>query len=235
MLSLGDPKWRELKGTAEIDRYYAATAASYDASRFGGSYGRFLDRQERAILRSWLAGARDILDVGCGTGRMLELATCGLDPCAEMLTIARARYPTHGYARGVAWAAPFRDGSFDAVFSLHLFMHLARPEIERTVAECLRLLRPGGVLIFDVPSAPRRALTGYRPSTWRCATAFSPEELESLCGAWHSICIRGFLATPLHRIPPALRPLALPLDTLLGRTPLRRWCSYFAVRLEKPR
>jgi SAM-dependent methyltransferase len=219
----------------EIDRYYAATARSYDESRFGGSYGRFLDRQERATLRSWVAGARDVLDLGCGTGRMLDLASCGLDRSAEMLAIARARHPGRVCARGLAWAAPFRDGSFDAVFSLHLFMHLSRPDIEHTLAECLRLLRPGGALIFDVPSAPRRALTGYRPSTWHCATAFSPEELEGLCGAWRWTGLRGLLATPLHRIPPPLRPLALPLDTLLGRTPLRRWCSYLAVRLEKPR
>lgn len=218
---------------ADIERYYDAEARSYDAARFGNGYGRYLDRQERAILRAWLPRAGRVLELGCGTGRLLDLATDGLDRSAEMLAVARAKRPDRRLARGLAWCAPFPDGLFDAAFSMHVFMHLARSEIAATLEEARRLVRPGGTFVFDVPSAPRRALTRYQPRSWHCASALHPEELPALCDGWAIRALRGVLAFPVHRLPERLRPLARPLDTIVGRSPLRRWCSYYVVKLER--
>ncbi len=218
----------------DVERYYAAAATSYDRARFGGSYGRHVDRQERAVLREWLPRSGRILDLGCGTGRLLGLATHGLDRSAEMLAVARAKCPGRRVVRALSWRAPFPEGAFDAVFSMHVFMHLPTADVAATLAECERLVRPGGMLVFDVPSTPRRKLTRFRPASWHCATEFTPEELRSLCARWRFLELRGVLALPIHRMPEWSRPMALPLDDLICRSPLRRWCSYYVVRLERP-
>ena len=67
-----------------VRAYYDGIAARYDESRFGNSYGRYLDAQERPLLRRWLPavpGAR-VLDLACGTGRLLEFASLGVDASA---------------------------------------------------------------------------------------------------------------------------------------------------------
>lgn len=48
----------------------------------------------------------------------------------------------------------FADGSFDIVVSLDVFEHV--PEFGRALAECFRVLRPGGSLLFSVPFLPDR-------------------------------------------------------------------------------
>jgi SAM-dependent methyltransferase len=50
---------------------------------------------------------------------------------------------------------PFADGSFEAVFGSHVLEHLAPAEAERLLGECLRTLRPGGVLRVAVPDLDR--------------------------------------------------------------------------------
>lgn len=52
---------------------------------------------------------------------------------------------------------PFGDGSFDAVYSSHLLEHLSRSDARRFAAECLRVLKPGGVARFVVPDLERIA------------------------------------------------------------------------------
>lgn len=218
----------------DVAGYYAQAAATYDADRFGSSYGRYLDALERGILRRWLTGAERILEIGCGTGRLLDLATDGVDPSPEMLAIARGRHPERRPQCAPGTATPFRDGSFDAVFSMHVFMHLPREENLRIIEECRRLLRPGGALLFDVPGQPRRDLTGFRPASWHCGTAWDPAALRQACSGWRWRGYRGLLALPIHRLPAAVRPALVALDRALGRSFLRRWCSYYLVRLEKP-
>lgn len=46
---------------------------------------------------------------------------------------------------------PFDDGVFDAVYHAHLLEHLTPDEGETLIAECVRVLRPGGVLRVTVP------------------------------------------------------------------------------------
>lgn len=218
----------------DIAGYYSALAPTYDASRFGGSYGRALDREERAALVSWLEGTQRVLDLGCGTGRTLDLASCGLDPSPQMLALARGRHAARPLVLGRACALPFPDASFDAVFALHVFMHLPKSGLAAALDEAFRVLRPGGTFVFDVPSQARRRWTGFRPEGWHAGTAFEVEELRALAYAWRFEEVRGLLALPLHRLPEAARPLAATVDGALGRSPMRRFCSYLLVRLERP-
>ncbi len=76
-------------------QYYDALAETYDDHRFGNSYGAYVDAQERQVLKRWLppANTASILDLACGTGRLLDLATHGLDASEAMVRIARSRHP----------------------------------------------------------------------------------------------------------------------------------------------
>lgn len=218
--------------------YYDRLAGCYDQERFGNSYGRYLDAQERRLLRRWLAPYRGgaILDLACGTGRLMDLATHGLDASPAMVRLAQAKHPDKPTLCTRAVEVGKLQTQFDAIFCLHLFMHLPPAEIETLLQVCLRQLRPGGVMIFDVPSAWRRKLTEFRPAGWHAGTALTRREIASLSGPrWRFKAARGILICPIHRLPRGIRPLVRPLDDLIGATPLKSFCSYLVCCLERPK
>jgi 2-polyprenyl-3-methyl-5-hydroxy-6-metoxy-1,4-benzoquinol methylase len=123
---------------------------------------------------------------------------------------------------------------FDAIFCLHLFMHLPVPEIESVLRACFDQLQPGGLLIFDVPSADRRRLTGFRPDDWHAGTALSCREVAAMTEAdWLLRATRGVLFLPIHRLPAVARQAFRPCDDLAGMTPFKRWSSYLFFCLER--
>ena len=97
-----------------------------------------------------------LLDIGTGTGQMLELlaprisAGIGLDASRAMLALARARLSrpglTHCAVRlGDMYRLPMADASFDHVV-LQMVLHYAE-DPQAVMAEALRVLRPGGTLV----------------------------------------------------------------------------------------
>jgi SAM-dependent methyltransferase len=100
---------------------------------------------------------RDLLDIGTGTGRMLELLgprvanALGIDQSREMLAVARVNIERAGLSNcivrlGDMYQLPLPDASFDAVV-VHQVLHYAdRPAA--AIAEAGRVLRPGGGLII---------------------------------------------------------------------------------------
>ncbi len=101
-----------------------------------------------------------LLDVGCGTGRMLHqlalahpsLRFYGLDLSPYYLDHARELLAPVEHVSLVADHAeqmPFRDGFFDVVTSVHLLHELPRPIRQQVHAEFWRVLRPGGLLVIE--------------------------------------------------------------------------------------
>lgn len=219
-----------------LHAYYDGIAAAYDGSRFGNSYGRYLDAQERAILQRWLpsAPAAPVLDLACGTGRLLGLASIGVDASAAMLAEARSRQPGRALIQASATALPFQDGSLEAIFSLHFFMHLSRPKQAQVLAECHRVLRPGGMLVFDIPSATRRRLLRQRPGGWHGATALSFDEIRAAAGpGWQLADRAAALMLPVHRLPSRWREPLRRADSLLCGSALMPLASYLFAQLRK--
>ena len=70
------------------------------------------------------------------------------DPVA--VAHAAARYPGARFVRGDCGALPFSDGAFDAVVSLQVVEHL--PDPAAFVAECSRVLAPGGTFLCSTPN-----------------------------------------------------------------------------------
>jgi SAM-dependent methyltransferase len=99
----------------------------------------------------WLLppGARDVLDLGAGTGklttRLVErgLDVVAVDPIAEMLELLSSALPDTPALLGTAEQIPLPDNSVDAVLVAQAW-HWFDPE--RAVAEVARVLRPGGRL-----------------------------------------------------------------------------------------
>ena len=100
-----------------------------------------------------LQGSRGkLLEIGCGIGvDSIQLAKCGFDVTAVDLTenaLAVAKeYAAHrgvniNFRLGNAEGLEFPDASFDTVYSFGVLHHT--PDIEKSVAEVRRVLKPGG-------------------------------------------------------------------------------------------
>jgi len=116
------------------------------------------------LLRPWVPEGGSLLDLGGGSGGLavrlagsLHARVTILDPTPEML----ARVPAHpalDVRLGGSEDVPFPDGSFDAVLVSDAFHHFR--DLERSVAEMVRVTRPGGgLLILEIdPGGWRRLL-----------------------------------------------------------------------------
>jgi ubiquinone/menaquinone biosynthesis C-methylase UbiE len=95
-------------------------------------------------------GAASILDVGCGTGRLLRAASgvfpgarlAGVDAAPAMVERARAEGGGIEFQQAFAENLPFGDGEFDLVFSTMTFHHWA--DQRRGMAEISRVMKPEG-------------------------------------------------------------------------------------------
>ena len=109
------------------------------------------------------------LDFGCGVGRLTQpLASTfaeavGVDASPTMIELAR-RLNLNAAARYVLNQSPaleqFATGSFDFVYSDIVLQHLEPDAAKGYITEFLRLLKPGGVTVFQLPSH-RRAPEEY--------------------------------------------------------------------------
>jgi ubiquinone/menaquinone biosynthesis C-methylase UbiE len=146
--------------TEAIRSHWNEMAPRYDRSM--DAFDRFLIGDGRAWACSKAAGRT--LEVAIGTGRNLPLYAdgielTGIDFSPRMLDIAHQRATSLGRAVDLreadAQRMPFEDGEFDTVVSTLSMCSV--PDLEATIAEMRRVLRPGGrlVLLDHVrPTAP---------------------------------------------------------------------------------
>ncbi|MFT5587359.1 MAG: SAM-dependent methyltransferase [Cognaticolwellia sp.] len=218
----------------DILAYYERLAPTYDVDRFQNSYGRHLHLQETRILREFLPAQSNIMDLGCGTGRFLELATAGTDLSPAMLEQARTHHPSHDLRLMSGQELPFENDAFDAAFSMHVFMHLDLATIQTLLKELHRVVRVGGHIVVDAPSLSRRRLTRTQPTGWHGATALDPGHLKGLAGpGWRMVADQGVLTLPVHRFPKWLRGPLLPADEALSKSRLRRFSSYRLYKFQR--
>jgi ubiquinone/menaquinone biosynthesis C-methylase UbiE len=130
-------------------------AATYEDSR---KQGIFFDRIQRAVLElAQNNSPKTILDVGCGTGRLLRKAkeqwpdvqVFGVDPAEAMITQATRLLPSGKFYVAMAESLPLPDQSVDLAFSTMSYHHWANQD--RAVKEIARVLRPNGrFLLADI-------------------------------------------------------------------------------------
>lgn len=116
----------------------------------------------RDVLRAASdAPGRRLLDVGCGTGRVLQLAAAegwtavGIDVAEPLLAIAADRVGPEGVRVAESEDLPFDDASFDAVVGVNAFQFAADPS--RALGEAARVLAPGGRVVASLFAEPERS------------------------------------------------------------------------------
>ncbi|MBD1926666.1 methyltransferase domain-containing protein [Trichocoleus sp. FACHB-90] len=148
--------------------------------QFRGSREEILNRLKvyLPLIEEVKVGTLDnpILDVGCGRGEWLELlhksgyAARGIDINRVMLEQCRARGLEVIEADVIDYLQSLPDAIYGAVTGFHIIEHLPFNLLMKLVDETLRVLTPGGMVIFETPN-PRNILVGsgdfYRDPTHR--------------------------------------------------------------------
>lgn len=139
-------------------RFFDAVARRYDRVY---APGRAETEESLARVLPELRPASRVLDLGVGTGRELPAlldaghSPVGLDASSEMLAICARRARPVPLVKGDLWERlPWDDSSFDAVIALHGTLSHPPSDTARAAfpAEVARILRPGGVLVAEVPT-----------------------------------------------------------------------------------
>jgi SAM-dependent methyltransferase len=143
---------------------YRSTGIGYEDRTYGATHKQlYLDQRNEELARiinEALPDSGSILEVGCGTGLVLEFLKRrfpnhqlqGVDASATMLEQAREKGMSVSSAS--ADKLPFPDQSFDVVIAtrfIHLFQHDEKKQIYE---EFLRVLRPNGLAVVEFYSRP---------------------------------------------------------------------------------
>jgi SAM-dependent methyltransferase len=119
-----------------------------------GALHRLVFQTLDAELPDWRN--KEILDAGCGTGAILQRLgnaekNVGIDLAGEAISICRRRGLSN-VRQGDICALPFADASFDAVICSSVLYHEWVGDVAAAVREMRRVLRPGGLLLINVPA-----------------------------------------------------------------------------------
>ena len=137
--------------------------------------------------RSLDPAGKVIIDVGCGGGLMAEEVArlgahvIGIDPAAASIATARRHAAAGGlaidYRTGSGELLPAGDACADAVYCVDVLEHVA--DLDAVIAETARVLRPGGLYLFDTINRTRLSkLVVVKLSQDWAATAWLPRGLH---------------------------------------------------------
>ncbi|UVO54875.1 metalloregulator ArsR/SmtB family transcription factor [Sphingomonas sp. SUN039] len=168
------------------ERYFAGHAEQWDAIRSLHVADSAVEAHMRDLLGS---GLGRLVDIGTGTGRMIELLgvsathATGIDRSPEMLRLARAKLadaPTPvDFRQADVAELPLADASADTVV-MHQVLHYI-PAPEAALREAARIVAPGGrLLIVDFASHDREEL---RTQDAHARLGFSDAQIGGWLGA----------------------------------------------------
>lgn len=141
---------------------------TFDKDRGKYLFQKYKHKTETNFLKKAISSLKKdrirILDVGCGTGRMLpgifsikkNIEYFGLDTSKEMIQHLKEKAKRLGIEKKVkikisdATKMPFKDNSFDIVFSYHVLWHIPKKDQKEMVKEMRRVCKKGGFIVFDI-------------------------------------------------------------------------------------
>ena len=129
-------------------------SADYDARAYESvvPLQRYWQRRRYQVITTMAAGANRVLDVGCGSSRIIGSGRMvGLDIVLAKLRYAR-RYG-NPLVHGSIFELPFKDSAFDCVICSEVIEHV--PADQRVFSELERVLEAGGRLILGTPDYDR--------------------------------------------------------------------------------
>ncbi|MGY2735464.1 ArsR/SmtB family transcription factor [Sphingomonas sp. UYP23] len=186
---------------ASAASWFESNAGQWDAIRSLHIAESEVEAAMSAVLGDAPIG--QLIDIGTGTGRMLELfggragQALGIDRSSEMLRLARAKLSERGLANAELrqadlYALPLGDDAADVAI-VHHVLHFAQ-QPGAAIAEAARVLKPGGrLLIADFAAHDREDLRakdahtrlGFaddQMATWFAAAGLAPARIETLEG-----------------------------------------------------
>lgn len=189
------------------ERYFAAHADAWDSIRSLHVAETEVERAIDAALAG--RGLGTLVDIGTGTGRMLELfapradQAIGIDRSSDMLRLARVKLASAGVdsslRQGDMYALPLAGGTADCVI-IHQVLHFAHAPAE-AIAEAARVLAPGGtLLVADFAAHEREELRirdahlrlGFADDVmtdWFAAAGLAVDHIEHLEGGELTVTI----------------------------------------------
>jgi ubiquinone/menaquinone biosynthesis C-methylase UbiE len=176
-------------------------ARNYDSGCYGPGHMQTYRNFRNETLARTIAGrfgderSVKVLDVGCGTGLVLEYLSSlparhelhGMDFSEPMLQKAREKAaglenpPTLVY--GSAYEIPYPDGAFDMVCSSRFIHQFTHEDKKRVLEEMYRVTRPGGVVAVEFYARPHYLFQWYampwrRKRDWKTHFAHYPTAAE---------------------------------------------------------
>jgi len=192
-----EPLTRELKGPDILDPLYLAFE-----NQFRGTREEIRERLLEYVPRIHEAGAgvegREVLDIGCGRGEWLEimqdegLTAKGLDLNHVLVQECLEKGFSVTEQDALSYLCSLPDNSLGAITSFHLIEHLSFDDRIALFDESVRVLKPGGVALFETPN-PRNLLVGG------CNFWADPTHLRPLYPETHQFLLeyRGFCRVEL--------------------------------------
>ncbi len=147
--------------TRDVERF-DQWSSTYDRSWM---QSRFFDKVHQQVLQVVAATTEHkqpvtILDIGCGTGKLLQSAQAlwpqasliGIDAAEGMIEVAQRRLPDGTFYNGAAEHLPLPDASVDVAISTISFHHWQ--DQKQGVREVARVLQPGGYFFLADMALP---------------------------------------------------------------------------------
>jgi ubiquinone/menaquinone biosynthesis C-methylase UbiE len=208
--------------------------STYDQRRYVGRANEYRQKV-MANAYSRLIGAlagKQILDVGCGTGRGLTgfcaeaRFAMGCDASLDMLSFARRKVRDRrncSFSAAYAQHLPFRDDVFDVVAALN-FLHLFRLETQKAmIAEVKRVVKPGGAVILEFDNALHGFGLGLYKRWFRDERGSLPGEIRYVLGDNLKVAgVYGAVFPVVWRWLHLFPRIALPFEKLAYFAPLNR-------------
>lgn len=144
---------RDFEGMSK--RHFDSQAKDYDRKETM-YYSKFPKISCRDVVKKLESYSYEkLLDIGCGTGFLIELLKnqnkaeyCGLDISSEMIKIAKSKFDDSvQLLEGSADKLPYPDNTFDVACCIQSFHHYPYPE--KAMCEVYRVLKKGGLYILS--------------------------------------------------------------------------------------
>src|ERR1700676_3630429 len=140
---------RDLKATHPIDDAMSIAV--------GGNFDSVGQIEAEVVKFAGLREGMTLLDLGCGSGRLaskiateLDIKYFGIDVVQDLLDYAKSKSPDHyKFIKSHTLSVPLPDRSIDMVCAFSLFTHLLHAETYLYLQDCIRVLKPGGRIVFS--------------------------------------------------------------------------------------
>lgn len=162
---------------AAMKNFYEQSSVYYDDIDYTSATWQDTTQMEIMDIIKSACRHKDIVELGCGKANILKSGVVeqsrytGLEFSSNVIKINRERYPeARFFCIAEASTFPLETASYDYVFSHYVLEHCVFPNL--FLNECVRVLRPGGVLSILCPNflgAGRMSSqrVGFSPGTGR--------------------------------------------------------------------